>query len=152
MNEIVSETETPLTNYIIDNSSATILIECAKPKYNVIENTRTATVVGAPLTGYLWNDYIAAVNNAITKMNNDTKNPLTQPNGEFNTVTKLSTSTDYAKFSIDILRTFTQETYIFDLSSCFLSKNPFNFDVSLSNLTIATLQLQNRFLRPHKSI
>ena len=145
LNEIVSETETPLTNYIIDNSSATILIECTKPNYNVIENTRTATVAGSPLTGYLWNDYIAAVNNAITKMNNDTKNPLTQPNGEFNTVTKLSTSTDYAKFSIDILRTFTQETYIFDLSSCFLSKNPFQFDVSINNLTNSNFTITKPF-------
>jgi hypothetical protein len=145
LNEIVSETETPLTNYIIDISSAKIIFECTKPNYNVIENTRTATVAVSPLTGYLWNEYIAAVNNAITSMNNATKNALIQPNGEFNTVTQLSTSTDYAVFNIDILRIFTQETYIFDLSSCFLSKPPFNFDASISNLTNSNFTVTKTF-------
>jgi hypothetical protein len=145
LNEIVSETETLLTNYIIDNSSAKMVIECVKPNYDVIENTRIATVAGSPLTGYLWNEYIAAVNDAINTMNNATKNPLIQPNGEFNTITQLSTSTDYAEFTIDILRFFTQETYIFDLSSCFLSKTPFNFDVSINNLTNTSFTITEPF-------
>ena len=145
LNEVVSETETLLTNYIIDDNSAKIVIECTKPNYNVIENTRTATVAGSPLTGYLWNEYNAAVNDAIVIMNNATKDPFVQPNGEFNTVTKLSTSTDFAKFSFDILRIFTQETYIFDLSSCFLSKNPFQFDVSINNLTNSNFSITKPF-------
>jgi len=148
LNEIVSETETLLTNYIIgsDLSGATIKIECIKPNYNVIENTRIATVPasatnGSP-NGYLFTTYIDAVNSALIAMNATTIVPIYKPDGEFNINvasssynTGLSIFEDKANFQFDIAREFNQTTYIVDLSSCFLSQSPFYFDSSINNLT-----------------
>lgn len=142
LNEVVSETETLLTNYIIgsDLSAATIKIECIKPYYNVVENTRIATVIASSANGfpdgYLFDDYRLAVNTALTTMNATTIDPIYKPNGEFNqSGLSISTTTSKATFLFDIAREFTQETYIVDLSSCFLSKFPFNYDASYHNLT-----------------
>ena len=148
LNNIVSETETLLTNYIIgsDLSGATIKIECTKANYNVIENTRIATVPasatnGSP-NGYLFTTYIDAVNSALIAMNAETIVPTYKPDGEFNINvgsstynTGLSILQDKANFQFDIAREFNQTTYIVDLSSCFLSQSPFYFDSSINDLT-----------------
>ena len=155
LNEVVSETETLLTNYIIaDNSAANIIVECTKPNYNVIENTRTATVAGSSASGffdgYLFSKYIEEVNNALKTMNDNTKIENVLDNGEFNISatsknTRLFISDDNATFHFDITRIFTQETYIVDLSSCFLSQNPFNFPTNISNLTNTDFSLNRSF-------
>ena len=158
LNEVVSEKETLLTNYIIgaDLSGATIRIECLKSGYNVVENTRIATIPpsasnGFP-NGYLFANYIDAVNTALITMNNATIVPIYKPNGEFNINvgsstynTGLSIASDFAKFQFDIAREFNQANYIVDLSSCFLSKAPFLFDASVSNLTDSSFTLVRAF-------
>jgi hypothetical protein len=158
LNEIVSETETLLTNYIIgtNGNSATIKIECTKAGYEVIENTRIATVPpsaenGYP-NGYLFNSYIDAVNTALITMNNSTIVPVYRPNGEFNINvasstynTGLTIANDYAKFQFDIAREFNQTNYIVDLSSCFLSKSPFTYDASYHNLTDSSFTIIKPF-------
>ena len=158
LNEIVSEKETLLTNYIIGSGSnaATIQIECVKPNFNVIENTRIATVPpsadnGYP-NGYLFTTYIDSVNTALINMNNATIVPIYKPNGEFNINVSSSTYStgltifnDNAKFQFDIAREFNQTTYIVDLSSCFLSKEPFLFDFSVNNLTDSSFTLVQPF-------
>jgi hypothetical protein len=156
LNEVVSETETLLTNYIIDLSSALIQIECIKPNYNVIENTRIATVPassenGFP-NGYLFTNYFDAVINALIAMNDATIDPIYKQNGEFNINvgsstynTGLTISQDKARFQFDIAREFTQETYIVDLSSCFLSQAPFFYDTSYNNLTNSNFTLVKAF-------
>ena len=159
LNEIVSEKETVLTNYIIDLSAATIKFECTKSNYDVIENTRIATVSASAANGYpngyLFTSYIDAVNSAIITMNNATIVPNYKPNGEFNINvgsstynTRLSIANDYARFQFDIAREFNQTTYIVDLSSCFLSQNPFLFDSSVNNLTDSSFTL----IRPFPSV
>jgi hypothetical protein len=154
LNEVVSETETQLTNYVIADNSAQIIIECVKPNYDVVENRRTITVAGSVASGfpdgYLLSNYITAVNNAIVTTNNATKIQALLDNGEFNISsvaanTKLFISDDYATFNFDITRFFTQESFIVDLSSCFLSKNPFNFDASINNLTNTDFSLNRAF-------
>ena len=158
LNEIVSEKETLLTNYIIGSGSnaATIQIECVKPNFNVIENTRIATVPpsadnGYP-NGYLFTTYIDSVNTALINMNNATIVPIYKPNGEFNINVSSSTYStgltifnNNAKFQFDIAREFNQTTYIVDLSSCFLSKEPFLFDFSVNNLTDSSFTLVQPF-------
>ena len=158
LNEIVSEKETLLTNYIIGSglNEATIKIECIKPNYNVIENTRIATVPsssenGYP-NGYLFNNYIDAVNTALITMNNTTIVPTYKPDGEFNINVGSSTYNtgltifgDKANFQFDIAREFNQTTYIVDMSSCFLSKSPFFFDSSVNNLTDSSFTLVKPF-------
>lgn len=161
LNEVVSETETLLTNYIIgsDSSAALIKIECVKSGYNVIENTRIATVPPNIYPGYLFINYIDAVNSAIITMNTATIVPIYKPNGEFNINVSSSTyntrllivndinsvNNDKAKFQFDIAREFNQSTYIIDLSSCFLSKDPFFFDSSINNLTDSSFTLIKPF-------
>jgi hypothetical protein len=154
LNEVVSETEILLTNFIISSDTAKIIVECTKPNYNVIENTRTATVAGSSasgfLDGYLFSNYITAVNNALDTMNNSTKIETLLDNGEFNISTgsqntRLFISDDLATFHFDITRIFTQETYIVDLASCFLSQNPFNFPANISNLTNTNFTLTRAF-------
>jgi len=158
LNEVVSETETLLTNYIIGSNvnAATIKIECTKSGYNVIENTRIATVPGSIESGfpngYLFNSYIDAVNTAIIAMNNATIVPVYKPNGEFNINvgsstynTGLSIANDFARFQFDIAREFNQANYIVDLSSCFLSQDPFVFDASYHNLTDSSFTLVQEF-------
>ena len=155
LNEVVSETETLLTNYIIDTSRATIKIECTKVGYDVIENTRTATVPGSLASGYpngyLFNSYIDAVNSAFIAMNNATIVPIYKPDGEFNINvasstynTGLTIANDNAKFQFDIAREFNQSTYIVDLSSCLLSIS-FSFDASYHNLTNSNFSVSKPF-------
>jgi hypothetical protein len=162
VNEIISETETLLTNYIIDSSLATIKIECIKPNYNVIENTRIATVPASAsngyLNGYLFSNYIDAVNSALIAMNAATIVPTYKPDGEFNINvgssaynTGLSIFEDKANFQFDIAREFNQTNYIVDLSSCFLSKPPFTFDSSINYLTDSSFRLVIPF-QPSASI
>jgi hypothetical protein len=154
LNEVVSETEILLTNFKISSDTAKIIVECTKPNYNVIENTRTVTVAGSSasgfLDGYLFSTYITAVNNAISVMNNSTKIETLLDNGEFNISTesqntRLFISNDLATFHFDITRFFTQETYIVDLTSCFLSQNPFNFPANINNLTNTDFSLTRAF-------
>ena len=156
LNEVVSETETLLTNYIIDLSASTIKIECTKPNYDVIENTRIATVPASLINGYpngyLFTNYIDAVNTALIAMNNETIVPSYKPDGEFNINvgsstynTGISIFEDKARFQFDIAREFNQSTYIVDLSSCFLSKDPFFFDASYHNLTDSSFILVKPF-------
>jgi hypothetical protein len=158
LNEIVSEKETLLTNYIIGSglNAATIKIECLKTNFNVIENTRIATVPasadnGYP-NGYLFTSYIDAVNTALIEMNNATIVPTYKPNGEFNINVSSSTYStgltifnDKANFQFDIAREFNQTTYIVDMSSCFLSKDPFLFVSSINNLTDSSFTLVRPF-------
>ena len=137
LNEVVSETETLLTNYIID-ISANIRIECTKPGYDVEENVRTITVLASNNPdGYLLSEYIAAINAAIQTMNSTTIIPGVLNNGEFNLPnTKFYiNANDYATFDFDILRIFTQQDYVVDLTSCFLSSFPFSFNSSISDLS-----------------
>ena len=137
LNEVVSETETLLTNYIID-VSANIRFECTKPGYDVEENVRTITVLASNNPdGYLLSEYIAAINAAIQTMNSTTIIPGVLNNGEFNLPnTKFYiNANDYATFDFDILRIFTQQDYVVDLTSCFLSSFPFSFNSSISDLS-----------------
>ncbi len=145
LNEIVSETQATLTNYVVEEDSAKIQFECVKPLYSVPENVRVATVASSLtsgyLNGYLLNDYIGAINSSLATMN-DTTISVPRPNGEFNINTtngiyntRIGIEQDYPKLKIDILREFTQTTYIVDLSGCFLSQGAFGFDASYANLT-----------------
>ena len=148
--ELTTETPTVLTNYIVDNSSAQIIIDCIKPNYNVSENQRVATVAASPVEGYLQSAYISAINNSLIAMNALTQVPVYKPNGEFNIRidsnfnlqnTYLTIANSRANFQFDINREFDQTSYIVDFTNSILSKNPFFFnslyaDLSLSYYTI----------------
>lgn len=141
LNEIVSETETTETNYDISLNQEQIRIECIKPGYDVSENVRIATVPASTGSGYLLNEYKAAINQALIDMNNTTTN-VYQPNGEFNINAASNVynsgffiNPNVPTFQFDILRKFTQTTYIVDLTNCFLKEPIFGFDSSINYLT-----------------
>jgi hypothetical protein len=142
--EITTETPTLLTNYTIYND-AQIVIDCVKPYYDVIENTRIATLLPSPAEGYLQNAYISAVSNSLTAMNNATKIPIYKPNGEFNnTNTYFDILNSKAHFQFDINRVFDQTSYIIDLSSSILSKNPFFFNNTIDDLSLSSFTLNEQ--------
>jgi hypothetical protein len=132
--EITTETPTLLTNYVIYND-AKINVECIKPNYDVVENTRIAILVASPAEGYLQNDYINAIQNSLTEMNNATKIPIYKPNGEFNNTNTYFNILERAHFQFDINREFDQTSYIVDFSNSILSGNPFFFDNLYSDLS-----------------
>ncbi len=141
LNEIVSEKKAEVTNYDISLNQEQIRIECTKPYYDVSENVRIATVPASTGSGYLLNDYTAAVNQGLATMNASTINPY-QPNGEFNInenanvySTGFFIESNLPTLKFDILRKFTQTTYIVDLSNCFLKEDIFKFDSSINYLT-----------------
>lgn len=143
--ELTTETATVLTNYIIGNS-AQIIVECIKENYNVVENTRIATLDESPAEGYLQNAYIDAVKTSLIEMNNATKIPIYKPNGEFNnTNTYFNILNSKAHFQFDINREFDQTSYIIDLSGSILSGNPFLFDVSYSDLSSSNFTINKQF-------
>lgn len=155
LSEIVSETQAILTNYDISINAATITIECIKPLYNVPENTRVATVPPSLergfINGYYLNNYINAINDSLATMNTLTISAF-RPNGEFNINaenniynTNVAIENSLAKFKFDILREFTQKTYVVDLSKCFLNELTFGFDASLSNLTDASYTIVRNY-------
>ena len=142
--EITTETPTLLTNYTIYND-AQIVIDCVKPYYDVIENTRIATLLPSPAEGYLQNAYISAVSNSLTAMNNATKIPIYKPNGEFNnTNTYFDILNSKAHFQFDINRVFDQTSYIIDLSGSILSNNPFFFNNIIDDLSLSSFTLNKQ--------
>ncbi len=155
LSEIVSEAQSTLTNYIIDQNAAKIQIECTKPLYNVVENTRIATVPSSAsqgfLNGYYLNNYIGAINASLATMNTPTIS-VYRPNGEFNINapsniynTSFAVEQNLAKFKFDILREFTQSTYEVDLSGCFLSQPTFGFPTLVTDVTDTSYTLVRNY-------
>ena len=132
ISEIVSETSSLVTNYIIGSDTDKIKFTCIKSGYDVPENTFIATVPASLNEGYLLNEYTDAINLALANMNYSTISQVS-PNGYFNINGALKSTyfdtfaSSNASFQFDITRNFDQSTYIIDLSHCFLSKPPFSF-------------------------
>lgn len=156
LSEILSEAQSTLTNYTIDQNAAKIQIECTKPLYNVVENTRIATVPSSAsqgfLNGYYLNNYIGAINASLATMNTPTIS-VYRPNGEFNINapsniynTSFAVEQNLAKFKFDILREFTQSTYDVDLSGCFLSQSSaFGFPTLVTDVTDTSYTLVRNY-------
>lgn len=143
--EISTETPTVLSNYVISND-VKIVIECIKPYYDVSENTRIATLVPSPAEGYLQYNYIDAIQNSLTLMNNATKIPEYKPNGEFNNNnTYFNILNSRAHFQFDINREFDQTSYVIDLSGSILSQNPFLFNSKIDDLSLSSYTVTRSF-------
>lgn len=150
ISEIVSETETLFTNYVVGGNDY-VKFNCIKPLFNVPENDYSAKVEPSTINGYLLDVYTQKINDALTAMN-DATIISTKPNGFFginvgedirNTRFDVINATPTMK--IDISKTFDQSTYIIDLGNCFFSKAPFNFANTISNLTESNYTIKNTF-------
>lgn len=152
ISEIISETETLLTNYIVGNADI-IKFVSTKPLFNVPENEYIAAIEQSTIDGYLLSNYSDKINQSLIAMNTNTVTP-TKPNGIFNINilnglnirnTNFSIFNSKATFQLDILKTFDQTSYIIDLGNCFLSKDPFFFSNTISNLTETSYTIANTF-------
>jgi len=140
ISEIVSETETLFTNYIVGGNDY-VRFNCTKNLFNVPENNFSAKVDQSTSNGYLLDVYTQKINDALTTMNDATVT-FTKLNGVFGiNVNENIRNTFFdvinaiPTFQIDISKTFDQSTYIIDLGNCFFSKAPFNFENIVDNLT-----------------
>lgn len=150
ISEIVSETETLFTNYIV-GANDYVRFNCTKPLFNVPENNFSAKVDPSTSNGYLLDVYTQKINDAITTMNNVTVTS-TKPDGAFgiNSVENIrNTFFDVINaiptFQIDISKTFDQSTYIIDLTDSFFTRSPFFFPNTVANLTEIDYTLSKRY-------
>lgn len=150
ISEIVSETETLFTNYVVGGNDF-VEFSCTKLLFNVPENTFSAKIDESDSNGYLLDVYTDKINNALITMN-DATITQTNPNGAFNINsvenvrnTFFSVITAVPSFQIDISKQFNQSTYIIDLGNCFFSKEPFYFPNIIDNLTNDNYTIGNTF-------
>ncbi len=150
MSEILSETETLFTNYVV-GANDYIQFSCTKPLFNVPENSYSAKIDESSSNGYLLDVYTDKINSALVTMNAAT---ITQTNlnGVFDINLGANVRNTYFSvinavptFQIDISKQFNQSTYIIDLSGCFFSKAPFYFANTIANLTDANYTIANTF-------
>ena len=140
ISEIISETETLFTNYIV-SANDYIRFNCTKPVFNVPENNFSAKVDQSSINGYLLDEYIYGINESLKVMNAATVSS-TKPNGVFGidesndlNNTFFTVTNAIPTFQFDMLKTFDQSTYIIDLTNSFFSKDPFFFPNTISYLT-----------------
>jgi hypothetical protein len=150
ISEIVSETETLFTNYVV-GANDYLQFNCIKPLFNVPENNYSAKVDPSTANGYLLDVYTQKINDAIITMNDATVTS-TKPNGTFsiNTAENIrNTGFDVINalptFKIDISKTFDQSTYIIDLTESFFTRSPFFFPNTVANLTEINYTLSKRY-------
>lgn len=136
LNNVVSETQTLQTNYII-NSSPTILLKCIKTYYggtinnvNYTKNDYLITIPDSLANGYTIDEYIYAINNEIMKKNKTTinstndKGDFNMPNGTdyINSNTNVTISESKIRFSFDINKKFDEKNYTVDFTNTYFSK------------------------------
>ena len=150
ISEIVSETETLFTNYVV-GANDYLRFNCTKPVFNVPENNYSAKVDPSTANGYLLDVYTQKINDAIITMNDATVTS-TKPDGVFsiNVVENIrNTFFDVVNaiptFQIDISKTFDQSTYIIDLTDSFFTRSPFFFPNTVANLTEINYTLSKRY-------
>ena len=128
INNITTETSTVQQQsgrYVI-TTNPSIILKCNKLGYSVDANSYTIRLSNSTSTGYSLNEYITAINDAITVTNNTAKN-ANNPVGDFNMKNQKAYIGTGNKFNVafDINRTFTQDMYYLDLSNSIL-KSIFN--------------------------
>ncbi len=150
ISEIVSETETLFTNYVV-SANDYITFNCTKQVFNVPENSYSAKVDQSSSNGYLLDEYTFRINDSLKVMNTATITP-TKPNGVFSindsinlNNTFFTVSNAIPLFQIDMSKTFDQSTYIIDLSGSFFVRSPFFFPNTVANLTETNYTLSKRY-------
>jgi hypothetical protein len=163
LNNVVSETQTLQTNYII-NSSPSILLKCIKTYYGVtINNVNYTTnnylinIQNSPTIGYTLDEYINAINNAFVLKNQNTIDS-TNINGDFNmpngnnytnSNTNVTISNSKIRFSFDINKKFDETKYIVDFrNTFFLTKfgiSGVDLDLSLNNVFTGSFQSSSSY-------
>jgi hypothetical protein len=134
LDNIISETATSITNYVIP-ASTNIILRCVLPGYDISYNYFKTTLT--PGT-YTLNNYTSQINTALDTGFKDLSNNTPITDGAVNPsgTSFYFDAESYPTFSFDISRNFPEQNYIVDLTGCILSKensNFFNFDNSFSS-------------------
>ena len=129
LSDIISETsavKSSQTAYSIQ-SNPYIYLKCIKPNYNfdldytkvtdISFNDYKIQIANDNGTGYYLDEYITAINNSFTNINNITINP-TNTTGDFrlNNIPASINSQSLFDLKIDLTKTFTEKDYLMDLS------------------------------------
>jgi len=129
LNNIVSETSTSQTNYTISNTPR-MYLKCLHSQYGYDSSNVTTRndfsgnnyqfdISNSSVSGYTLDEYITALNDSITYVNNSTKN-TTNTSGDFNiTNTNIISDSDNdskIRFRFDLNKNFTENNYRIDLS------------------------------------
>jgi mRNA-degrading endonuclease HigB of HigAB toxin-antitoxin module len=147
LNNIVSETSTSQTNYTISNTPR-MYLKCIHSQYGYDSSNVTTRIdfsgndyqfdiSNSSVTGYTLDEYITALNDSITYVNNSTKNTINTA-GDFNiTNTNIISDSDNdskIRFRFDLNKNFTENNYIIDLSGSDLRNV---FDLSFSSVDMS---------------
>jgi len=163
LNNVVSETQTLQTNYII-NSSPSILLKCNNPNYggiingvNYTTNNYLINIPNSPTIGYTLDEYINAINNAFVSKNQTTIDS-TNINGDFNmpngtdytnSNTNVTISNSKIRFSFDINEKFNEKKYKIDFTNTFFLTNfgisGVDLDLSLNNVFTGSFQASSSY-------
>lgn len=129
LNNIVSETSTSQTNYTISNTPR-MYLKCIHSQYGYDSSNVTTRndfsgnnyqfdISNSSVTGYTLDEYISALNNSITYVNDSTKNTINTA-GDFNiTNTNIISDSDNdskIRFRFDLTKKFTENNYKIDLN------------------------------------
>lgn len=134
LDNIISETATSITNYVIP-ASTNIILRCVLPGYDISYNHFKTTLTPGE---YTLNNYTSQINTALDTGFKDLSNnaPITDGAVNSSRTSFYFDTNSYPTFSFDISRNFTEQNYIVDLTGCILSKeksNFFNFDNTFSS-------------------
>lgn len=147
LNNIVSETSTSQTNYTISNTPR-MYLKCIHSQYGYDSSNVTTRIdfsgndyqfdiSNSSVTGYTLDEYITALNDSITYVNNSTKNTINTA-GDFNiTNTNIISDPDNdskIRFRFDLNKNFTENNYRIDLSGSDLRNV---FDLSFSSVDMS---------------
>jgi hypothetical protein len=154
LNNVISETESLQTNYLI-NSNPFIYLKCINPDYRINENYNIndyqIDISNSSITGYTLDEYIDAINNAFVEKNKSTITS-TNLNGDFNMPNGTNYANSYTnvvtndytdskiRFSFDVNKSFDETKYKIDFTYTDLS-NILHFsgdDIDLSENNILT--------------
>jgi hypothetical protein len=158
INNVISETQSLQTNYII-NSSPSIELKCINGDFsNNILNDYRIDISNSSITGYILDEYVGAINNAFVSKNLTTRTS-TNPKGDFN----MPNGSDYAnsytnvvtndstdskiRFSFDINKSFDETKYTVNFRNTDLS-NILHFPTTKSdfvnNISLYGRDLSNK--------
>lgn len=122
LNNIVSESQSLITNYQITDSPY-IVFKCTKPDYNIGANDITVTLANG---NYTLNQYIAALNTAFKNTTYISTSSVTN-----------QTTNSNIEFDITINKRFDQTMYKIDLTNCYLHTDMhYNTFYSAADLSI----------------
>ena len=131
LSDIISETNVVESSFDISNNPY-IKLTCNKPNYIDVSNDYIFSLVDSPQEGYILDEYIQAINDAISVTTTETITN-SNPNGIFNNTSAQILASRFF-FTIDINKAFAKYDYIYDISGTFWDENKgTNFDTYVSN-------------------